>query len=263
MSTPEVVLVGHSHCYAILSAYDMAAWDRVGPVRIHRFFMMDEEYQPILLLGERINPELHRRLSETLSSRPVAAGFLSVDGNAHTVFALVQHPRPFDFVLSECPDLPLQEGAEIVPEAFVRAALDERLRMTERLMAALRRSVDIPLYHLESVPPVPSDQHILQTQESIFWESLRLGELGVAPASMRFKLWRLHSALVAEICRRHDIAFVPAPPETLDAKGFMVERAWFPRDATHGNSWYGSRVLRQIAAIVGAPADANVPVEVQ
>ena len=263
MSTPETVLIGHSHCYAILSAYDMAAWERTGPVRIHRFFLMDEEYQPTLLLGERLNPELLRRLSETLSSRPVCAAFLSVDGNAHTVFALVKHPRPFDFVLSELPDLPLDETAEVVPEAFVRAALHERLGMTERIMAALRRSVNVPLYHIESVPPVPSDGHILQTQEPIFWETLRLDELGVAPASLRFKLWRLHSELVGAICRRHDIGFVAAPAETQDKDGFMAEQAWFPRDATHGNQWYGSRVLRQIAAIAGVSEDVTAPTEVQ
>jgi hypothetical protein len=37
----------------------------------------------------------------------------------------------------------------------------------------------------------------------------------------------------------------------------MVDKAWFPRDATHGNSWYGSRVLQQMAGIVGATGSAQ------
>ena len=130
MNTPETALLGHSDCYAILSAYDIAQWERAGPIHVHRFFLMDPEYQPTLVEeDDKLNPELHRRLATLLETRPIRSAFLSVDGNAHTVFALVKHPRPFDFVLSEEPGLPLDGEAEIVPEAFVRAALDHRLRV--------------------------------------------------------------------------------------------------------------------------------------
>jgi hypothetical protein len=252
MTVPEALFLGHSHSYAILGAYDIAEWHRIGPIRLHRFFLMDADYVPTLSDTDDLNPKLLAAIKHTLETRPIKAAFFSVDGNAHTVFALANHPRPFDFVLTERPHLALTPGAEIVPEAFVRAALEERLRHTERTIRVLRSHLPVPVYFLESVPPVPSDEHIMQTTESVFWEVLKLRELGVAPRFFRLKLWRLHSELVSAICSRHDIQFVPVPPETADSEGFMVPSAWVPGDATHGNQWYGRYVLDQIAAALGA-----------
>ena len=68
---------------------------------------------------------------------------------------------------------------------------------------------------------------------------------GVAPASLRHKLWRLHSHLVAEDCHAAGIEFVPAPPGAQDGRGYLAEAA-YGDDSTHCNTWYGRRVIEQI-----------------
>jgi hypothetical protein len=217
------------------------------------------EYEPILPDQVELNPALVAALTRLRDERPIQAGFLSIDGNAHTLFALVKHPRPFDFVLAEQPDLPLDPESELIPEAFVEAALRDRMARTERLIGAMVRHLPVPLFQVESVPPVRSTEHILATQENVFWDMLKLGELGVAPAFLRYKLWRLHSRLVREFCDRHGVAFIPAPAESQDADGFLVEGACTRGDATHGNASYGEHILRQIYAVASTLSSAASP----
>jgi hypothetical protein len=64
---------------------------------------------------------------------------------------------------------------------------------------------------------------------------------------LRYKIWRLHSRIVAERCSELGIAFLPAPRETQDAQGFL--RPEFAGDATHGNEAYGEAVIRQLEAL--------------
>ena len=59
------------------------------------------------------------------------------------------------------------------------------------------------------------------------------------------KLWRLYSSLVDETCRSDDIRFLATPPDVFDDKGFLHPDG-YPKDATHGNAWYGERVIRTV-----------------
>jgi hypothetical protein len=207
------------------------------------------DYEPILADEVELNPALVAALTRLRDERPIQAGLLSIYGNAHTLFALVKHPRPFDFVLAEQPELPLDPESELIPEAFVEAALRDRMTRTEPLIAGIARHFPVPLFQIESSPPVRSAEHVLATRESVFWDVLKLGELGVAPDFLRYKLWRLHSRLVREVCDKHGVTFVAAPSETQDADGFLVEAGCTRGDATHGNAWYGEHVLRQLYAV--------------
>ena len=167
-----------------------------------------------------------------------------IGGNDHAVFGLLNHPRPFDFVLAGAPDLPLAAGAEILPARLVRATLRARMGVSVQLLTALRHRVPGALIHLEPPPPVPSADHI-RAHPGVF--AGKMAEHGIAPASLRYKLWRLHSAILSDLCRDLGVTLLPVPADTQDADGMLAADAWNP-DPTHANAWYGARVLRDLAA---------------
>ena len=166
-----------------------------------------------------------------------------IGGNDHTVFGLLNHPQPFDFILASAPDLPVSPGAEILPARLVRATLQARMGASMRLLTALRQRVPGRLVHLEPPPPVPSADHI-RAHPGVF--AGKVAERGVSAASLRYKLWRLHSAILIELCVSLDIVWQPVPADTQDAHGMLVQDGWNP-DPTHANAWYGARVLRDLA----------------
>lgn len=192
-----------------------------------------------------LNPTLRDAMEALVRRSPLI--FSSLGGNYYNALGLITHPRRFDFVLSEQTDLPLIPGHEIIPEVFVREALLPHLEnVTFRLLRILRGMTAGKIFHLESPPPIPSEDHIRRFP-GVF--AHRVEELGVSPALLRYKLWRLQSRLFAEACEAADVQFVPVPPATQDADGFLVEAAWH-RDPTHGNAWYGAQVMQQISEIV-------------
>jgi len=66
----------------------------------------------------------------------------------------------------------------------------------------------------------------------------------ISPRHFRYKLWRLHSEIVADLCTELDIGFVPHPRQAGDDEGF--QRPEFFRNASHTNSKYGALLLQQM-----------------
>jgi hypothetical protein len=168
-------------------------------------------------------------------------------GNDHNALGLVNYPgRSFDFVLPEAPDLPLEPNAEVLPVSLIEATLRRRLRPALRLMRLLRQETALPIIHLESPPPIPSEEYI--RNHPYGFEDL-IAEHGVAPATLRYKLWRLHSSIVRDARDELRIRFVPAPRAMQDLDGMLVPDAW-SGDPSHANEVYGERLFRQTLAVV-------------
>lgn len=243
----KVVFIGHSHLRALRLAY-VARTKRLAEAGAHNgrpaeFVPLSAPaFAPRLDVPDGSKQIFNRRTVKALSGPSVAAIVSCIGGNAYNVFGLTNHPCPFDFVLAEDPTLALDAKAQILPCNAVRQSLKRRLANNIRLLTALRAQTDRPIFHLESPPPIPSERHI-RSNPGRFRD--RIAECGVAPPTLRYKLWRLQSDLVREACEALDIAFVSVPRVTQDKAGMMVERGW-ARDATHGNSWYGARVLNTV-----------------
>jgi hypothetical protein len=232
--------IGHSHIIALMAAWadSQSTTIELGFVRLNSAATHDPK-SIHLLQGGALNQQLVQRINTFGPSRLL----LLLGGNTHNMFGLVQHPEPFDFVLAEQPDLPVAKVAAVIPAGAVRAELEARLAGYGHGMSRLRKAyANLPMSQLESPPPIPSEAHIRQ-HPGIFAEAI--AKDGVAPATLRYKLWRLHSAIFKDMCARSHVGFLPVPAATQDSQGMMRQEAW-SSDRTHGNTWYGAHVIAQI-----------------
>jgi hypothetical protein len=183
----------------------------------------------------RLRPDLAERVGR---GRPVLS---VIGGAAHTVLGMVEHPRPFDFVLPADPDLPVDEAREIVPAEAVRAKLTELAQPYFETLPALLDAAAAPVIQIQPPPPVADESRIAP---HVPWGLFPGQPQRIAPKWLRYKLWRLHGELIAAACARLGIAFLPAPEAAQDAEGFLD--AGYDEDGAHANAAYGALVLEQV-----------------
>ena len=222
-------LLGHSHIVQLegaatalaLSYRSLNLWGFGRPV-------LYDQPRP------RLNPDLACRLDDFVVS--------AVGGSAHDIIGLAQHPRPFDLVLPERPDLPLIPGAEIVPAHALTEAIrsrmeDEQLDLVRLLVEPGRRVI-----HVESPPPSAPDARL--AEEMGMMPYAPEPHLGPSPVWLRHKLWRLHSAIVREACEAAGVEFLPYP-EAAVIDGCYLRPELYQRPC-HANAAYGELVFGQL-----------------
>ena len=238
----EALVFGRSHTRALRLAWEarVEAGETEG-LDLRFLDLRRDEWRPPLVDGaysDKIQTELARKDLRLIVSL--------IGGNDYNYLGIFERPFRFDFGSPEAPELPPPNGASSAPSVFVRQDLERRLASTLDLLRLLRRSTSLPIVQLESPPPIPCAEHI--AKHPVGFEK-DIPKYGVAPAALRYKLWRVHSAIVREACGANRIRFVPAPRSMQDADGMLIREAWAD-DATHGNAFYGERLCRQILKIV-------------
>ena len=165
-----------------------------------------------------------------------------VGGNVHNVLALMRHPRPYDFLLSDDEGPPLDEDAELIPEALVRATLMAKLAPDFARLRALSESART-FFHVESPPPVREEAFISARAEVAFRDRA-MGEVIAAGPGLRWRMWRLTSQLMRAAVERMGGHYLSAPSLACNSDGFL--NLDFAADPTHGNEAYGELLIRAI-----------------
>lgn len=243
----SILVIGQSHIAAIRSAAKVRREADPDRLRTRVIHTMEPQYAPEVD-GEGDAARFTAALEETIRDQiarnaPLIAS--ANGGNAHNGFALIAHPRPYDFLLSGEEGPALEPSVEPLPEAQVRAALEAALERDRIRLREIRRIAG-DVIQLESPPPV-ADSGWIAAQADAYFKGRGLTELGVAPPALRYKIWRLHSRIFAGYCAELGLGFLPVPPETRDANGFLKPE--YAGDATHGNEAYGEAVIRALEAL--------------
>jgi hypothetical protein len=239
----KVTVIGHSHVNALSDGARLLE-DGAGLRCAFTFLMLGAtgKYDPPLIAAEDRPARLCERLAADIAAAEPDIIVSAVGGNLHNLLGLVNHPTRFDFVLPEAPDLPFDAEAALFPYTAIHGMMKTMSRARFAFLATLKAAAPRLRFHIESPPPVPSGQHIASFPGSF---AAKIAELGVAPASLRYKLWQLNSRTYLDCCKALEIAFLPVPAAVQDEKGMMREEFW-NRDATHGNAHYGAAVLRAL-----------------
>jgi hypothetical protein len=238
------IAFGHSHIVAFAKgAYEYQAAELPGAPRIEsRFvYLYDPSYQPVVE-GPAETPELNPKLREHLAASPWNFVVLACGGNEHNVLGIVRNKRPFDFVLSSEPDLPLQPGYELVPEGLIREVLKSYMADSLQTMRTFRSQTELPVMQVEPPPPLPNRRVLAYPREFVRASLLRKK---IAPELIRYKLWRLESDIYTTFCNEFDIAYLRAPSGMIGPNGMLAEVGW-GSDATHANQRYGIEVTKAV-----------------
>jgi hypothetical protein len=228
---PPLVCIGHSHTENVVAAAETAG------VALECFNFWRHQ-DGLIRSDDKVE------LAAEIRSRLVAPVFSLVGGAVHHDIGLLVHPRPYDFSWPERPDLPFSEGAEIVPYEAVLAVMRARTQQYLQIMGAIRAATPGPVFHMQS-PPIYAEEAVPANDPG--WVAFFGQDRLIAPAWLRYKLWRVHSEIVRSYCDEIGIVFVPNPPESIDARGFMEAR--FHGTPAHANQAYGALILRQMQSL--------------
>ena len=257
MVSSTILIVGYSHTVAVRNALATRNRHWAAPEWLNVRVLNLREFMPTLGLtvadvtqvDSQGPPHLHPEILGEIERQTIPDSRVYVASmvgrNVHNIFGLMRADVPFDFVLPEAPDLPIEGGAQLIPYAAMTACLERHLGHDRSTLEALRRQFPRGLVHLESPPPPRDDEYV--TQHLGAFRTLNASG-HIVSAALRFKLWRLYSTIMRRFCQELGIVYVPSPIETRDAHGFLARQAY--GDATHGNPWYGSRLLLQLEALV-------------
>jgi hypothetical protein len=241
----KFVAFGHSHIVAFAKgAYEYQASDlppEAPRIEARFLYLYDPSYNPVLQ-GPPHTRELNPKLREQLAELPWQFVVLVCGGNEHNVLGIVRNKRPFDFVLSSEPDLPLQHGYELVPEGLIREVLKTYMADSLQTMRACRAATQLPFIQLEPPPPLPRHRVVAYPREVA---RATLFRKHIAPERIRYKLWRLEGDIYRRFCAESDIAYLPAPKDMVDQAGMLAEAGW-GSDATHANSRYGIEAVKDV-----------------
>ena len=250
--------IGHSHLTTVQHAYKqrIPAAEAGSATKFLFLQLLNEEFRPPIIAddgGVRINKRLEAAILDgvyNLPQRKVIAMFLS--GNEYQFIGMFNQPRRYDFLLPERPDLPPQPGAEVIQTALIEEKLGRNIRAATQLVPIIKALVgsDIPIYAMQSPPPIPDNDYILKGNSAFARE---LETLGVAPPSLRYKLWMLQSRLFRKYLTDAGVFYLPPPAAAVDEAGYMVPAGWHP-DGVHGSLWFGDLLLQQIEGLFVVPA---------
>lgn len=229
-----MLCIGHSHMACVLAAAQETDIS-VVPVVL-------KESKHFEGMGSSLQVVPPERFAQWLSQSPrEGPTFSFIGGRRHVHPELRKNPRPYDVFLPAAPNLPIEEGTEIIPINAVQKALAKRITPDLEMLDTLFSHASGPVFHFESPPP-PS----IGWWESIATERGTNREFHPAPF-LRYKLWRLNSENVREVVEAKGGTFVEAPAAARDDDDLL--RAELVGNSTHANSAYGALVLEQMRAV--------------
>lgn len=173
-------------------------------------------------------------------------------GGHHHALTMLQSPAPFDVVLPEEPDLPIQPDHTILTVRAVESVFLEPMTNSFLQMSAVREAFpDVDYYQLEAPPSVGSDDYIAQNLGN--WFESRLPKdhaLTLTSKSVRYKMWRVQSGMCRKFCDEKGIFYQEVPASSLTADGFLKSE-YYGVDSTHTSAGYGRLVLDGFEPSVG------------
>lgn len=250
-STKKILGIGHSHIlsvqFALISQSNESKEN--SKLEFQTIWLGDDRYKNFrehvgnggiegFVWADKIASEVKKLNPET------DILFSAFGGNAHNILGMVQHPRPFDFILSSRPNLLLNEKVELVPEKIVEIAMTAQGGFPETVwcLRAVRSMYSGRIVHIESPPPI-KDVDYLRNYAGAFKEQFDI--YGISPPILRYKLWQLHSMLIKKECMMQNIEFIECPKEFMDEDGFLKSNG-LAMDTTHANAEYGDSVIKQL-----------------
>lgn len=240
---PQILILGMSHVAALANARTEAecAWIEVVNLRETRNAFDSE--------NGRLNA-----VAKTWKRPDLVC--LSIGGNFHNWFCLLENPAPFTLTCTGKDSAMFDKSdRRHISWDMLKCLFEHRLEelwpmqeMVHAYFAAARFS------HVCAPPPVfefqtPSDADIQRNDKL---EMLRYLAFGATPPILRRRVFDLQKEIYAEHAAKLGACFLEPPMAACTPDGFL-DPAYWTDDPTHGNVAYGRLVLDQIIGVARGP----------
>lgn len=276
----NVILAGHSHCYAMTKSYSedievSKKFESAGIASLHTLVGFDVEYW--------------QSLGWACKDKIVC---ISWQGNQHNADFMFKYLNGFDFVLSEnkisnntknkyqknyisqfsvsygnspivannisfdsaakSDESELQSDSFIVAEEVIRTHFDPSLAGLSGIINFLKESGAKKVILLGTPPPrgEASDMRPLFQKEVYFINRAKqlgidINEIPITPLKVRIKLWRLLQIMLQEYSIKNNIDYISVPEGACNADGSLKRDLWND-DVTHANWKFGALYIKKI-----------------
>lgn len=228
----SVAVIGHSHIHAL----------KRGMSPDERFSFVDVTTLKTPWMDSHGTPSPEFLSHCDANSHCVA----SLGGNFHTVVGLIEHDVRWDFFCDKSTIATADLTRQIIPYHLMHDFFYNSINIVIlEAMTNLRKFFKGTMITLSTPPAIFSPEHVNK-----FPNTFR-GKLanGVAPASIRKKLFDLQSGIIAEHCEKIGVIYLPPPPESVDEAGCLLRQYWAD-DPSHANKEYGALVRAQIGKVI-------------
>ncbi|WP_343116081.1 hypothetical protein [Ostreiculturibacter nitratireducens] len=169
---------------------------------------------------------------------------LSLGGNFHNIFGLLELPQPIRIGDPTLGSVPAPPKRLFVPHDLMRLHFERRIdRLLSHAEAIHEHFCEARFFYLCAPPPIADETHLAR-HPGVFRSRLHMG---FAPHDLRVALHRLQRDIYAARAARNGAVFLDPPMQACDAGGFLGRDYW-ANDPTHGNAAYGRLVVDQIRA---------------
>ncbi|WP_143074752.1 hypothetical protein [Methylobacterium sp. ap11] len=169
----------------------------------------------------------------------------TMTGNENHIISLLKNEDPFDFILPDEEDLPLEENANIISYDIMYRMILNRVEQWWPFVRGLKKLTERRIMQVSPVPPIGDNDRILEKLDQYFKENSENPE--ISSKILRYKTWRLLSKILQDLCEKDDVEFVPVPQSMLEDGKFLSRDGWYT-DATHGSPEYSKSVLKEISS---------------
>ena len=252
---PHVTAVGFSHLQALNAAQLERTKKKAATFELTTLLVHPPTYPSFDPWFEQssggivYNAKIGEAVADACAQNSSSLLVLSLWSNQHFRFSTCNDPRRFDFVLPSDPARPVDPAAENVPYELIRSFMHEVFAVNFGLAVFLRKFCSLPTIVLAAPPPIDELEKIPPVTQAVATMEYKARELGIAPAGLRYKFWRVCEILTAEFCQAAGLPFVEPPAQSFKKDRFRQPQYW-SQDWLHANAAYGDLVLVQIESFL-------------
>jgi hypothetical protein len=244
LSEDQIAIIGRSHIVSLKQAYDARIKTKSELRYVFRNTAPFEPIPPNTVLSDALKSSFGPVIEES------NAVCLVINGTQHHFLSLLRQRPPIDVVTSYDPDLPLVEGAQLVPERAVVESYEKTLEAL-RLIGVFARQLNpvAKIFVMAGPSPIEDNTVIARKIDRLFAKRLEAAGISLTAAVIseplvRWKFWRILDGVYERISREFGGTFLHVPVHTCEGRYLKSEATG--DDSSHGNAWYGEQRLRQI-----------------
>lgn len=245
-----ILVVGHSHIDFIKNQYNLERGRGFFPSIDMEFLELRfcTPYEQYVTLPEVMGAELDEAIFEVIAKRgeaPVAL-FLSVGGSDQHTIAMLNHHRVMDVVVPWACDLPVQDGATLIPFRMMEQLLLIEVSWKLNLLRLIHERLGVASYFWQAPPPIGSEEHLQRHPGPQFQELA--GSCGFSPLVFRLKVAAIHDELFKSLCVELGVHYLLAPAAALEPNG-SLRVDFCTEDSIHAGLAYGALLLAEACSI--------------